>query len=191
MNLRELVTKTRSCRRFHEKTQVTVDQLRSLVGFARLSPSTGNLQPLKYIISNNPGKNSGIFSCLAWAGYLKGWPGPAEGERPAGYIIIVGDIKLTKDFGCEHGIAAQSIALGATEMGLGCCMLTNIKKDRLATLLRIPSQYEVLLVLALGKPKEQIVIDEVKDGDIKYWRDANQVHHVPKRALSELIVNRK
>ncbi|MBP1748806.1 MAG: oxygen-insensitive nitroreductase / dihydropteridine reductase [Deltaproteobacteria bacterium] len=187
MTVLELATKTRSCRRFHEREPIHIDQLKTLVDLARLAPSAGNLQPLKYIISNTPGKNSVIFSCLAWAGYLKDWPGPGEGERPAGYIIIVGDTKLTKDFGCEHGITAQAIALGATEMGLGCCMLTNVNKDRLSALLKIPRQYPILIVIALGKPKEQIVIDEVKDGDIKYWRDADQVHHVPKRSLSELI----
>lgn len=187
MTILELVTKTRSCRRFYEKEPISLDQLRSLVDLARLAPSAANLQPLKYIISHNAGKNSGIFSCLAWAGYLKDWPGPEEGERPAGYIIIVGDTTLTKDFDCEYGIAAQSIALGATEMGLGCCMIANMNKDRLAALLRIPQRYEALLVIALGKPKEQIVLDEIKDGSIKYWRDADRVHHVPKRPLSELI----
>lgn len=110
-----------------------------------------------------------------------------EGERPAGYIIIVGDRQLATDFGCEHGIAAQSIALGTTEMGFGCCMIGSIKKDRLAALLRIPPRYDVLLVVALGKPKEKIVLEEIKGSDIKYWRDENEVHHVPKRTLEELI----
>lgn len=187
MTVLELVTKTRSCRRFHEKEPISLDQLRSLVDLARVAPSDANLQPLKYIISNNPGKNAGIFSCLGWAGYLKDWPGPVEGERPSGYIIIVGDTKITRDVGYEYGSAAQSIVLGATEMGLGSCMLTNVKRDRLCALLRIPDRYHVLLVVALGKPKEQVVIDEVKDGNIKYWRDADHVHHVPKRSLEELI----
>ncbi|MCK9227912.1 MAG: nitroreductase family protein [Syntrophorhabdaceae bacterium] len=187
MTVLELVTKTRSCRRFYEKEPIGTDQLKALVDLARLSPSAGNLQPLKYIISNNAGKNLGIFSCLAWAGSLKDWPGPVEGERPAGYIIIVGDRQLATDFGCEHGIAAQSIALGTTEMGFGCCMIGSIKKDRLAALLRIPPRYDVLLVVALGKPKEKIVLEEIKGSDIKYWRDENEVHHVPKRTLEELI----
>ncbi len=187
MTLLELVTKTRSCRRFYEKETIGLDQLKALIDLARLAPSTANLQPLKYIISHNPGKNSGIFSCLGWAGYLTDWPGPVDGERPAGYIIILGDTSLTRDFDCEYGTAAQSIALGATEMGLGCCMIGNIDKDRLAALLKIPPRYDVLLVIALGKPKEEIVLEEIKDGNIKYWRDEKQVHHVPKRPLAELI----
>ena len=187
MTLLELVTKTRSCRRFYEKEPISLDQLRSLVDLARLAPSIGNLQPLRYIISHNSGKNSGIFSCLGWAGYLTYWPGPVEGERPAGYIIILGDTVLTRDFDCEYGTAAQSIVLGATEMGFGSCMIGNIDKDRIGALLKIPPRYDVLLVIALGKPKEEIVLEEVKDGNIKYWRDGSQAHHVPKRPLSELI----
>ncbi|MDD3845240.1 MAG: nitroreductase family protein [Syntrophorhabdaceae bacterium] len=188
MTILELVTKSRSCRRFQEKEAVSLQQLKALVELARLSPSARNLQPLRFILSRDPGSNAGIFSCLAWAGYLRDWPGPGEGERPAAYIIIVGDTSLTNDFGCDHGIAAQSILLGATEMGLGGCMLSNIQKDRLSALLKIPQQYQVLLAIALGVPKEQVVIDKVKNGDIKYWRDSDQVHHVPKRALAEIIL---
>ncbi len=187
MTLLELVTKTRSCRRFYEKEPVSADRLKSLVDLARLAPSSRNIQPLKYIISNNPGKNSGIFSCLAWAGYLPDWPGPEEGERPAGYIIILGDTALAKDFDLEYGIAAQSIVLGATELGLGSCMIGSIKRDRLSALLKIPHKYRILLVIALGKPKEKIVIEEIKNGDVKYWRDTDRVHHVPKKPLKDLI----
>jgi len=93
-------------------------------------------------------------------------------------------------FGCDHGIAAQSILLGATEKGLGGCMIGSIDKDGLRKALNITERYEILLVIALGKPKEKVVIDEVgEDGDIKYWRDENDVHHVPKRTLEELILN--
>ncbi|MEN6616306.1 MAG: nitroreductase family protein [Syntrophorhabdus sp.] len=184
----ELVTKSRSYRRFYQNVPVTTDQLKDLVELARLSPSAKNLQPLKYLISQNPNRNSGIFSCLAWAGYLKDWPGPEEGERPSAYIIILGDTSITRDYGFDHGIAAQAILLGAVEMGLGGCIIANIDRDRLSALFHIPAKYEILLVLALGKPKEQVVMDQIKNGDMKYWRDTNRVHHVPKRSLPELIL---
>jgi nitroreductase len=188
MTVLELVTKSRSYRRFHEDRPISLQQLKGLVELARLSPSARNVQPLKFILSHDSRKNAAIFSCLAWAGYLKDWPGPEEGERPSAYIIILGDGSLAKDFGCDHGIAAQSILLGATETGLGGCILGNIQRDRLRALLNIPERYEILLVLALGAPKEQVLIDEVKEGNIKYWRDADRVHHVPKRARGELIL---
>ena len=188
MTVLELVTKSRSYRRFHEDRPIGLQQLKRLVELARLSPSARNMQPLKFILSHDARKNAAIFSCLAWAGYLKDWPGPEEGERPSAYIIILGDGSLTKDFGCDHGIAAQSILLGATETGLGGCILGNIQRDRLKALLKIPDRYEILLVVALGAPKEEVIIDEVKEGDIKYWRDADKVHHVPKRSRGELIL---
>ncbi|MHB8111416.1 MAG: nitroreductase family protein [Syntrophorhabdaceae bacterium] len=186
--MHELIIKSRSYRRFYQDVPVNSDQLKDLVEMARLSPSQKNLQPLKYIISHNPNRNSGIFSCLAWAGYLKDWPGPEEGQRPGAYIIILGDTTIAPDFGFDHGIAAQTILLGATETGLGGCIIANINRDRLSTLLRIPQKYQILLVIALGKPREEVVMGEIRDGNIRYWRDENQVHHVPKRPLSELIL---
>jgi nitroreductase len=187
--LKDLILKNRSYRRFYEEVPVEIETLRELVDLARLSASSANLQPLKYILSCNPQRNALIFPNLAWAGYLKDWPGPSEGERPSAYIIILGDKKISKSFACDHGIAAQSILLGAVEKGLGGCIIGSINKDGLRKALKIPLQYEILLVLALGKPKEKVVVETVgSDGDIRYWRDNEGMHHVPKRKLSEIII---
>ena len=187
--LRELVLGNRSYRRFHQEVPVDLDLLRELVDLARLSASGANLQPLKYILSNEAGRNAAIFDTLGWAAYLKDWAGPEEGERPAAYIVVLGDTTVRKSFGVDPGIAAQSILLGATEQGLGGCILASIQRDVLRQALGIAGQYEILLVLALGKPKETVVLDDLgPDGDIKYWRDAGGVHHVPKRALDEIIL---
>jgi nitroreductase len=188
--IEELIRQNRSCRRFHQDQPVSRETLRSLVNLARLCASAANLQPLKYVLSCDPEQNAPIFSCLAWAGYLQDWPGPAAGERPAAYIVILGDREITTNFGCDHGIAAQSILLGAREQGLGGCMVGSIQRDRLREILALPARYEILLVIALGVPKEEVVIDEVgPDADIKYWRDDAGVHHVPKRPLEEIIIN--
>jgi len=187
--VRDLILKNRSYRRFYQEAAIELETLRELVDLARLSASAGNRQPLKYILSCHPEKNALIFQQLAWAAYLKDWPGPSEGERPSAYIIILGDTEVSRQFLCDHGIAAQSILLGATERGLGGCMIASIKVDGLRKALSIPPRYEIMLVLALGKPKEKVVIESVgADGDIKYWRDSNSVHHVPKRRLDEIII---
>ncbi len=186
----ELVKGNRSYRRFHQEAPVSLDTLRGLVNLARLSASAANLQPLKYLIAADPEKNAAIFSCLAWAGYLKDWPGPAAGERPAAYIVILGDTEISKNFGCDHGIAAQSVLLGAREQGLGGCILGSIQRDRLRELFKIPEKLDILLVLALGRPKETVVLEEASPGEsIKYWRDAAGVHHVPKRRLEDIILS--
>ena len=187
--IRDLVLRNRSCRRFDEQFTIERETLESLVDLARLSPSAANLQPLRYILSCTPEKNARIFPHVAWAGYLKDWPGPAEGERPAAYIVILCDTDIGDAFGCDHGIAAQSILLGAVEQDLAGCMIGSIDRKALGAALDVPDRYKILLVVALGKPRETIVIEEAgPQGNIKYWRDENGVHHVPKRSLEELII---
>jgi nitroreductase len=185
----DLVRENRSRRRFYQDVSIEVETLRELVNLARLTPSARNMQPLKYILSNTAEKNAKIFSCLSWALDLKDWGGPVEGERPSAYIVILSDSEISKTVFCDHGIAAQTIMLGAVDKGLGGCIMASIKKDRLRELLAIPERYEILLSLSLGKPKEQVVIETVgKSGEFKYWRDSQAVHHVPKRALDDIIV---
>jgi nitroreductase len=188
MNLKELVYKTRSFRRFDESHIIDTHTLENLIDLARLSSSGGNRQPLKYLIFNSPEDCKRIFPSLVWAAYLSDWRGPESGERPSGYIIVLGDKTISEVFGIDHGIAAQSIMLGATEKGLGGCILASIKFDELRSELKIPEKYEILLVLALGKPVEKVIIDKIADNDVKYWRDAEKNHHVPKRSLEDLIV---
>lgn len=187
--IRDLILKNRSYRRFHQGIDIKLETLKELVDLARLSASAANMQPLKYILSCQPEKNSLIFPHLAWAGYLINWPGPCEGERPSAYIIILGDTEIRQSFGCDHGIAAQSILLGATEKGLGGCMIASIQRQELRQALAIPPRYEILLVLALGTPKETVMIETIgPGGDTKYWRDSKGIHHVPKRALDDIII---
>jgi nitroreductase len=187
--IRDLILSNRSCRRFDEGFAIERRALEELVDLARLSASAANLQPLKYILSCEPERNARIFRHLAWAAYLKDWGGPAPGERPSAYLVVLGDTAISHTFGCDHGIAAQSILLGAREKGLAGCMIGLIQREELRQTLHIPLRYEILLVLALGRPCEQVVIDELgPNGDIKYWRDNTGVHHVPKRSLQELMI---
>lgn len=188
--IENLIRKNRSCRRFYQNTSVDMQTLEGLVNLGRLSASAGNLQPLTYALSCNAKKNDEIFSCLAWAAYLKDWPGPEEGERPVAYIVVLLDMVISKDPGCDHGIACQSIMLGAREKGLAGCMIGAIDRERLKNVLNIPDQYKILLVVALGTPKETVVIESVlgPDKSIKYWRDEKGIHHVPKRSLQDIIV---
>jgi nitroreductase len=187
--LAELVLKNRSYRRFYEKQSIDVEVLKDLVNLAGLSASRGNAQPLKYVLSANPEKNALIFPHLTWAALLKDWRGPEEGERPAAYIIVLGDTEISRSFECDLGIAAQTMLLGATEKGFGGCMIGSIAKDSLRESLNVASRYEILLVLALGKPKENVRLERIgSSGSTKYWRDEAGVHHVPKRYLEDIII---
>ncbi len=188
MEFKELVEKNRSYRRFKQDQAVDRAVLEELVDLGRMSASGANLQPLKYMLSSDARLNAEIFPNLMWAGYLKQWPGPADGERPAAYIVILNDTEIAGNSGCDHGIAAQTILLGATEKGLGGCMLGALDRRGLADVLDIPDRYEILLVLALGVPDETVRLVEAA-GPIEYFRDENDAHIVPKRPLAEVILS--
>lgn len=185
----DLIPRARTVRKFNENQPVDTGTLRSLVDLARLSPSAANLQTLKYFLSNTPERNRLIFENLTWAGYLKDWPGPDEGERPAAYILQLGDEQAGSPREVDAGLALQSMVLGAASRGLGTCILANVNRPALQEALKLPSRYNILYALALGKPAEQVKLEPVgAEGDIRYWRDEAGILHVPKRSLEELIV---
>lgn len=187
-NLKDLVRKNRSYRRFFQNVSIPQYILEELVDLARLSPSARNAQTLKFFISCDAETNERIFPTLSWAGYLKDWNGPTEGEKPSAYIIIFNDTTISDNYFCDDGIAAQSILLGAVEQGFGGCIVGSVDRLKLAEELKIPDHLKIVEVIALGKPREEVAIEEMKDGDMKYWRDEKGTHHVPKRPLEELIV---
>jgi len=188
--LKDLIKKNRTYRRYVENFEIKRNVLEELADLARLSASASNRQSLKYILSCEKNKNDLIFPTLAWAGYLKDWPGPAEGERPSAYVVMLNDTKISKNYWCDPGIAAQSILLGATEKGLGGCIFASVKRDELRSALKINEKYDILYVLAIGKPIEKVLLETVgPEGDIKYWRDSQKIHHVPKRPLKDIIID--
>jgi len=191
MNLLDLVVRTRSYRRFDQSYHIATEILRELVNLACLTSSARNAQALKYLLINTPEDCANLFPLIAWAGYLTDWPGPIEGERPTAYIVVLKDTTISQNIFCDDGLAIQSIMLGATEKGLGGCIIGSINKEQIRETLSLAEDLEVLYVLALGKPIEKVVLEEIKDNNSKYWRDKNGVHHVPKRELDELIILNK
>lgn len=188
--LKELVLKNRTYRRFYEEVAVSEETLKELVDLARTVPSTANSQALKFVLVTDGEDKRKVFGALGWAAALKDWDGPGEGERPAAYILILCDQGIAKNKPIDDGIVAQTIMLGACEKGLGGCIFGNIRRAELSEALGIdPERYSIDLVIAVGKPKETVVITEVgEDGSTAYYRDDNQVHYVPKRSLEELLV---
>lgn len=190
MKIKDLIIKNRSIRRFREKMSLSREQLTDLIELARYSASGRNAQPLKYYISNSKEINDIIFPTLSWAGFLKEWPGPAEGERPAAYILVLLDKSISDNYYCDDGIAMQNILLGAVEKGFGGCILRAINKPVLRKELNIPERFDILDVVALGEPAEKVMVEDISEsGDFKYYRDSNGIHHVPKRTIDELIVD--
>lgn len=186
--IKDLVLKNRSYRRFQEKIRIPKKELLELVDLARLAPSAKNLQHFKYHIAYTRELCQEIFPCTAWAGYLKDWDGPAEGERPVAYITVLLDTDISDNRWGDHGIPAQSILLGAVEKGYGGCIVAALKKEKLKQVLKLDNHLEIIHTIALGKPNEKIIIDEMENNDHRYWRDQEDVHHVPKRSLQEIVI---
>ncbi|MDX8340501.1 nitroreductase family protein [Draconibacterium sp. IB214405] len=186
--IKELITRNRSYRRFDESVKISTEQLLKWIELASLSASGRNAQPLKYAVITNENLCSKIFPFLGWAGYLSNWKGPAEGERPVAYIAVIKDRSISENHYCDDGIAMQSILLGAVEDGFGGCMIGSVNKSKVARLLKLEEQHELLWIIALGKPAEEVVLEQVRNNDIKYWRDEAGVHHVPKRSVTELVL---
>lgn len=183
----DLVLKARTVRRFVECETIGGERLESWVDLARQTPSAGNLQPLRYRIVSQKKELEAMYPLVAWAGYLTDWKGPEKGERPNAFIIILSDAqKNSPDI--DLGIAAQTIQLAAASEGYGCCMMGAIKRDEIHNLLKLPENLAVRLALALGRPAEEVVMDEIKDQNVKYWRDHSGIHHVPKRPLGEVLI---
>ena len=186
--LKELVKKARSYRRYDSSYEISQEVLKDLIDTARLTPSAANRQPIKYLISNKKEYNDKIFPCLGWAGYLQDWSGPTPEERPSAYIILFTEMQFSPHLSIDPGIVAQTIMLSATEKDLGACMIASVDKNKLKKVVNLSLEYEILLVIAIGKPSETIIIDDVSDdGSIKYWRDDNSIHHVPKRKLQDVF----
>ena len=184
----DLIKKNRSYRRFYQDVTIPENDLLDMVENARLTPSGRNAQTLRYVLSNNPEMNNLIFPSLAWAGYLKDWGGPKEGERPSAYIVILNDNRISENYFCDHGIVSLAILLTAVAKGYGGCIVAAVNHTKLRESLNIPEHYSIVQVIALGKPAETVVIESMVDGDFKYWRDTQEIHHVPKRSLNDIII---
>ncbi len=187
MVLKDLLEKNRSFRRFYQDVKIPRKELEEIVGLVRWCPSGRNAQPLRYAIIDTEEECARIFPFLAWAGYLTDWAGPEEGERPAAYLVQLLDTRVVESCLCDDRIQVQTIMLGVAEKGYGGCIIKAFKNEMLREVLALPEYMKILYVLALGKPKEQVMIEEMQGEDYKYWRDADGIHHVPKRKEKELI----
>ena len=188
MTFHDLVRRARSIRRFVESEPVPEALMREWVDMARLVPSGANQQPLRYRIV--PGAEvRALDPLVAWAALLKDWGGPGPGERPAGFIIILSAAGKAQVPSTDIGIAAQTIQLAAAERGYGACMMGSIKRQEIHRALNIPDEWAVQLAIALGRPAETVVLEELPPGgETAYYRSPDGVHHVPKRRLEDVLV---
>lgn len=190
MKIKDLIKQSRSYRSFDPNAPINRQLLTDFVDCARLSPSSRNLQALKFRLVTEDAELHQVLSNTKWAGLLSQMEIPPKGHAPTAYIVICIDTSLTDalaPFQRDVGICAQSILLAATEGGYGGCMIGSFSADAIKSALALPAHLAPQLVIALGKPDEAVEIVDVQNGNVAYYRE-NGVHYVPKRALEELIV---
>ncbi len=187
--IKSLLEENRSIRRFDFSKKIEDSTLKKLVELTRYCASGRNLQPLRYRIVSTETECKAIFPYLAWAGYYKDWEGPEEKERPAAYIIQCMDTSLAPDCLCDDGLQLEAITLGATASGIGGCIIKSFNMQKIAEILHIQPRFKPRYVLALGYPVEKAKIVDLNDeGDIRYYRDSEQIQCVPKRPITELLL---
>jgi len=181
----DAIISRRSIRRFQQKP-ITEELLRKFVDAARIAPSAANLQPLEYIIINGKEVCAEIFKTIGWAGYIKPTWAPSEEERPTAYIVILVNDITNKWHLRDVGLASENILLMAESEDIGTCILCNVDRDKIRDILGVPESAHIDSVIALGYKAEHPVMVDLKDS-VKYWRDENEVLHVPKRKLENII----
>ena len=181
----EKIKRRRAIRKYLQKA-VPEEVLLKCVDVARLSPSGANMQSLSYVIVNNQNMLKPVFNTLSLVGYLPDYR-PKEEEMPKAYIVILVDNKIARTPNHDAGIAAMNISMVAYDEGLGSCILASVDRKKLGELLNVPEGLAIALVVALGYPAENPVVEPVADGDIKYWLDENGVLHVPKRDIKDIV----
>jgi len=191
--MRGIIEKTRTFRRYFQKEAISLDVMHELVDLARLGGSARNGQPWQYMIINTPEVCEKVFPFLGWAGYLSDWKGPVEGERPSAYVLCLLNKNWLKGPESEAqfdlGVATQNLLLVAMEKRIGGCRIASVN-PKLAELFQLPDHLTISLVIALGRPRETVILEECEtDSDIKYWRDDEGIHHVPKRSLDSCLVS--
>lgn len=163
-----------------------MDVLKKFVNAARVAPSAANFQPLEYYIISEKKLCEKIFETLGWAGYIKPKWTPDESERPTAYIVILVREDLNKYYKWDVGLSAENLMLVAEEENIGSCILLNINRKKLREILGIPDSLYIDSVIALGYKSETAVMEDMIDS-VKYYRDENEVLHVPKRKLGDIL----
>lgn len=187
--IRELLIKERSYRSFDPSVSVSNETLLSFLEGVRLTPSTRNLQALKFKVCTEKVDRDAMLASTGWAKSLA-IELPPKGHEPAAYIIICLDTSIASAdiMYRDVGIAAQTIMLSAVEAGLGGCMLGSFVPEEVSKYFAFPEHIVPKLVIALGKPDEACLVEDSIEGNVTYYRDENNVHHVPKRTLEEILL---
>lgn len=185
MNTMDVMTLRRSIRRFRQE-QVDADVLKEMIDVARLYPSGGNLQPIRFGVITKKELTDAVFADLGWAMYLPDYK-IADAERPTAYIVLLRDETVSKKCDYDVGAASTMVMIAAVEKGLATCPLANFSGSRLSALLSLPKHLHPELVIAVGFPAQESTVVPMCDS-VRYAQDENGNFLVPKRSTEEVLV---
>ena len=186
MNMHEIQLGCRTFRRFKQES-VPEDVLRYALENARISASASNKQPLRYYAVSSAEKTAQMQSLVRFAGALPPEIGkPHKDEEPTAFIVICETCAPgTADI--DVGIAAHAIVTSLYEKGFGSCIMRNVIRSEIQTLLEIPEEQAVSLVIAIGRPGCTSTLVDMKDDEFKYWVDDDRNYYVPKRRFEDAV----
>ncbi len=186
MSTYELILSRRTIRQF-KPIPIARAILERIVNAGRLAPSAGNMQPLEFVVVDDREMCRRVFPCLRWAAYIAPHGNPRPGQEPVAYIFPVINLGIReKGYENDVGAAVENMILTAWEEGIGSCWLISVERAKAAEMLGLPPDYRIDSVLALGYPAERPVIEDFA-GSVKYWKDEQDVLHVPKRRLVDVL----
>ena len=144
MDVFEAIQKRRSVRAY-KSTPIPEEKLMKILEAGRLAPSASNIQPWHFIVVKDPEKRKKLAKSK-WARFLA--------EAPV-VIVGCGNQKASpKWFMVDVAIAMQNMVLAATGEGLGTCWVGSFNEKEVKELLKIPENYRVIALLAVGYPRE-------------------------------------
>ena len=190
MQFKQLVDKSRSHREFDGSVRIPHDMIEKWILNASHCPSAMNMQALKYRIVDEENEVASLLPLTRWGTALPDRKLPPVGHGPSAFIVLCHDNSITPlkpIFMIDVGICAQTIMLSAAEDGFGGCMIGSASADAVKELLSLGEELDTVLVLGLGMPEDVVRLVEFS-GSTKYYRDAENVHFVPKRSLEEIII---
>ena len=184
-SLDSLLKRNRSYRGYDSSRKVSEDELRKLVSVTTLVASGMNRQTLRYrLVTADAHK---VLPLVTLGAALPQEHLPHPGMEPQAYIVVCSTVPEDRVVDIDLGIAAQSILLKATEMGLGGIFILNFNKNEMRKALALP--LDPIAVIAIGKPAERIFLvgADGETPDLAYYRK-DGVHFVPKLSLSQILI---
>jgi nitroreductase len=187
VSLETLMEKNRSYRGYDKSFEVKREMLERIVAVNTKIASAKNQQALRFKLVTKETGAEHIVQNMKLGGLLPELHLPFPGTEPEAFIIICTTLPENKFVDIDLGIAAQSMLLKATEMGLNGIMIGAFNKAKVTEAFDLP--YEPLLILAIGKGKETIRLKPIgPDDDKAYYRDGQGIQYVPKITLDGLLL---